>query len=60
MRKTVDSVFVLENQLKFQRFCIAAAGLPDFSRCNLPKAGKIPVPNQHTMYQMAIKYTIWS
>jgi hypothetical protein len=32
-------------------------GLPDFSRCNIPKCEKIP--NDHKIYQMAIKYTKW-
>jgi hypothetical protein len=33
-------------------------GLPDFSRCNLPKMGNT-IPNEHKMYQMALKYTTW-
>jgi hypothetical protein len=46
------------------------AGLPDFSRCNIPKQGKIyqmtikyfkwtqNIPNGRKIVQMAIKYTI--
>jgi hypothetical protein len=33
-------------------------GLPDFSRYNLPNRGKI-YQNDHEIFQMAIKYTIW-
>jgi hypothetical protein len=37
--------------------CGYKAGLPDFSWFKIPKRGKIP--NDHKLYQMAIKYFQW-
>jgi hypothetical protein len=34
-------------------------GLPDLSCYNVPKRGKIYVPNSQKIYPMAIKYTKW-
>jgi hypothetical protein len=37
--------------------CKSFAGLPDFSRQNIPKRGE-NVPNDHKMYQEALKFIL--
>jgi hypothetical protein len=42
--------------------CVCAPGLPDFSRHNIPKRGKIyeittTLPNGHKIYQIIVKYS---
>jgi hypothetical protein len=36
-----------------------AAGLPDFTWCNIPKWGKYTETGENYLYQIAIKYTKW-
>jgi hypothetical protein len=54
-KKGLTTIFIL--------FCLDfLAGLPDFSRHNIPKRGEIyqtaaKLPNGHEMYQMAVIYS---
>jgi hypothetical protein len=49
-----SSAFDTSDTFQLFRASLRVPGLPDFSRCVLPKREK--VPNEHKMYQMVIKY----
>jgi hypothetical protein len=63
IRDTLDQKY-FPSRKKCERKQELATGLPDFSRHNLPKQGKMyqittALTNGHKIYQMAAKYFKW-